>query len=274
MHISSSARLLAGALVFSAAACGGRQAQVSSPAAGTTPAAPTQSVSVTDGESLIRAMHARYVGQWYKEITFHQTTTLLAQTGANNNQTWYVAIAAPGKQRIDYVNPDLGNGILQRAESTYFFSGGRAMRASAGWSDLLLLTQDVYVQAPEVTISILRSLGYQLSRLRTTSFDGRTAYVVGSTSVSDSSSKQFWIERERMLLVRLREKRGEGQFSDIRMGDFIKAGDAWIAKQTYQFMNGMPRLHQQIAGVKTDTPLNPDLFEPKLYGSVKHWSKP
>jgi hypothetical protein len=77
-----------------------------------------------------------------------------------------------------------------------------------------------------------------------------------------------------MLLVRIREKRAEGQYSDIRLGDFIKAGEGWIAKQTYQLQNGMPRLHQQIAGVKTDTQLNPDLFEPKLFGSVKHWSKP
>jgi outer membrane lipoprotein-sorting protein len=219
-------------------------------------------------------MHARYVGHWYKDITFNQTTTILGQSGQNNDQAWYVAIAAPGKQRIDYVNPDLGNGILVRSDSTYFFAGGRAVRGSVGWSDLLLLTQDVYMQAPEVTISILRSLGYQLSRLRVSSFDNHTTYVVGSNSVVDSASKQFWVERDRMLLVRLREKRGEGQFSDIRIGDFIKAGDGWIAKQTYQMQNGVPRLHQQIAGVKTDTQLNPDLFEPKLYGSVKHWSKP
>jgi hypothetical protein len=233
-----------------------------------------QSVSVNDGESLIRAMHARYVGRWYKDITFNQTTTLMGGSGQLTDQLWYVAIAAPGKQRIDYVNPDLGNGILQRAESTYIFNGGRAVRATASWSDLLLLTQDVYMQPPEVTISILRSLGYQLSRLRVGSFDGRTAYIVGSTTVADSSSKQFWVERERMLLVRLREKRAEGAYSDIRVGDFLKIGEAWIAKQTYQYQNGVPRLHQQIAGAKADTPLNPDLFEPKLYSTVKHWSKP
>ena len=77
-----------------------------------------------------------------------------------------------------------------------------------------------------------------------------------------------------MVLVRVREKRSEGLFSDIRLGDYIEAGEGWIAKQTYQLQNGIPRLHQLITGVQTDTQLNPDLFEPKLYGSVKHWSKP
>jgi hypothetical protein len=260
-------------LITAMAACGGRQAQVSSPAAGSAPA-PAQSISVNDGESLIRAMHARYLGRWYKDITFNQTTTLMGPTGQLTDQLWYVAIAAPGKQRIDYVNPDLGNGILQRSDSTYIFSGGRAARATAAWNDLLLLTQDVYMQPPEVTISILRSLGYQLSRLRVGSFDGRTAYIVGSTSQADSSSKQFWVERERMMLVRIRERRAEGAYSDIRVGDFVKVGDGFIARQTFQYQNGVPRLHQQVANAKVDTPLDPDLFEPKLFASVKHWSKP
>ena len=257
-------------LFTSLAACGGRQAQVSSASGAPEP----QSISVNDGESLIRAMHARYLGRWYKNITFNETTTLIGPSGQLTDQLWYVAIDAPGKQRIDYVNPDLGNGILQRAESTYIFAGGRAAaRPTESWSDLLLLTQDVYMQPPEVTISILRSLGYQLARLRVGSFDGRTAYIVGSTTQADSSSRQFWVERERMMLVRLREKRAEGAYSDIRLGDFMKVGDGYIARQTYQFQNGVPRLHQQVTGAKVDT-LNPDLFEPKLFGSVKHWSKP
>src|SRR6185436_10148336 len=127
--------------------------------------------------------------------------------------------------------PDLGNGMLVRADSTYLFAGGRQQRAVPGWTDMLILTQDVYLQPPEVTVSILRSLGYQLSRIRTSSFDGRTAYVVGASSATDSASKQFWVERDRMLLVRIREKRSEGQWSDIRIGDFVPAGNGFIAKQ-------------------------------------------
>src|SRR5689334_3886297 len=94
LDMSNSSRLIVGALLITAVAGCGRQSQVSSPAAGSAPAA-TPSISVTDGESLIRAMHARYMGHWYKDITFNQTTTLLAQSGQNNNQAWYVAIAGP-----------------------------------------------------------------------------------------------------------------------------------------------------------------------------------
>lgn len=218
-------------------------------------------------------MHARYANRWPRTLTYTQTTSLLGQQGPNSDQLWYVATAA-GRQRIDYVNPDLGNGLLVRADSTYMFGNGRLVRSALGWSDLLILTHDVYHQPPEVTISILRSLGIQMSRIRSSSFDGRTAYVVGASSVTDSASKQFWVERERMILVRLREKRGEGQFSDIRSGDFIRAGNGWVAKQTYQLQNGVPRIHQQLANVKTDVPLDSALFDPRQWATVKHWSKP
>jgi hypothetical protein len=267
-------RRFAGAIVFVSLIGCGRRAQVSSPAATGAVPAPAQSVAVTDGETLIRAMHARYAGRWPKTLTFTQTTTLLGQTGPSSDQLWYVAMALPGKQRVDYVNPDLGNGLLIRTDSTYFFNNGRLARTGSGWNDLLLMTQDVYHQSPEVTISVLRSLGIQMSRLRTSSFDGRTAYVVGSTSVTDSSSKQIWVERERLVLVRVREKRGEGLFSDIRIGDFVAAGNGWVAKQTYQFQNGVPRLHQQLAGIRADAALDSALFDPKQWATVKHWSKP
>src|SRR4051812_36149646 len=187
--MSISPRRIGGALFVAAlAGCGGQPKVSSTPGSGP---APAQSISVNDGESLIRAMYARYQGRWYRNVTYTQTTTLLGQNGPTSDQLWYVAISAPGKQRIDYVNPDLGNGLIVSADSTYYFAGGKLVRGTVGWSDMLLLTQDVYMQPPEVTISILRSLGYQLSRLRTSSFDGRTTYVVGSNSVTDSSSKQF-----------------------------------------------------------------------------------
>jgi hypothetical protein len=271
MSLSSSRRAVGALLVLAVTACG-RQAQVASSAAGAP--APAQSISITDGESVIRAMHAKYMDRWYRNITFRQTVSLLGASGQSQDQLWYVAMAGPGLQRIDYVNPDLGNGTLVRADSTWFFSNGRQVSASDGWNDLLLLTHDVYLQPPEVTISVLRSLGYQLSRLRTSSFLGKTAYVVGASSQTDSSSKQFWVERDRMILVRVREKRGEGQFGDFHLGDYIAAGNGWIAKQTYQMLNGVPRLHQQIAGVNVDVSLDSALFDPKQWSTVKHWSKP
>lgn len=271
MSSTITSRAAGALLIISLVACG-RQSQVSSPAGA--PPAPAQSAAITDGESLVRAMHDRYAGRWYNTLTYTQTTALLGQTGASSEQTWYVANSLPGRMRIDYGNPDLHNGILFRADTSYQFSNGSLGRTASGWNELLMLTQDVYHQPPELTSSVLRSLGFQMSRLRTGNFDGRTAYIVGSSTVADSSSRQFWIERDRLILVRIREKRPDGHYTDIRLGDFTQAGNGWMAKQIYQFLDGMPRLHQQAGAIRPDAALDPALFDPTKFATVKHWSKP
>lgn len=253
-------------------ACG-RSAQVSSPAGGP-PAPASQSISINDGESLIRAMHARYDGRWYRTITFIQRTTLYTSSGSPTEQAWYEALSLPGRLRIDYINPDLGNGALFRADSNYQISGGRVVRSGTGWNELLVLGFDVYNQPPAVTISILRSLGYQLSRIRSASFDGRSVYVIGSSGVSDSTSKQFWVERDRLVFSRAMEKRPDGRQSDIRFGDWTPAGNGWIARQVFHLLDGRTRLHEKLSNIKPDAPLDPAIFDPRQWATAKHWSKP
>jgi hypothetical protein len=258
-------------LAVGAAGCS-QPAQVSSPVPGAAPA--RQSTAITDGESLVRAMYERYQNKWYRTMTFVQATTITRGSNPPQVQTWYEALLLPGRLRIDFNNPEAGNGALFRGDSTYNFSGGRLANADTGFNPLLVLGFDVYNQPPEQTISILRHLGYQLSRLHTASLDGRSAYVVGASTNSDSTSKQFWIERDRLLFVRSRERTSAGQQSDVRFTDYAPAGNGWIARQVWQFMDGNPRLHEQYANIKADVPLDSALFDPKQWSTVKHWTKP
>src|SRR4051794_12002469 len=207
-------------------ACG-RSAPVSSPV----PASPAaRAVEIADGESLIRAMHDRYAAQWYRTMTFVQRTTITRTSQTPMIQTWYEAMSLPGKLRIDVGDPALGNGTLFRGDSTYSLSAGRIARADTGFNELLVLGFDVYTQPAEETISILRHLGFQLSRMHTADLDGKSVYVVGATSRNDSTSKQFWIDRDRLLFVKLAERRANGQQVDLRFGDYVPAGHGWIAR--------------------------------------------
>jgi hypothetical protein len=251
----------------------GRQVQVSSPPA-TPPAATSAAIDIRDGESLVRAMHARYADKWYRTLTFVQKTTLIGSSGVPTVQTWYEAMSLPGRLRIDYGNPEAGNGLLFRADSNYQFSGGRLGRTAAGWNELLVLGFDVYAQPPDVTISVLRNIGFNMSRLRTDNLDGKAVYVVGATSRNDSTSKQFWVEREHLLFVRLQERQASGRQSDIRFGDYVPAGNGWVARQVFQVIDGRLRLREDYTNVKADVPLDPALFDPKQWSTVKHWTKP
>jgi hypothetical protein len=248
----------------------GRSAQVSSPAP---PIPATQAVAITDGESLIRAMHERYAGNWYRTLTFVQKTTITRASQTPMVQTWYEAMSLPGKLRIDVGDPALGNGTLFRGDSTYSLSDGRIARADTGFNELLVLGFDVYTQPAEETISILRHLGFQLSRMHTADLDGKSVYVVGATSRNDSTSKQFWIDRDRLLFVKLAERRANGQQVDLRFADYVPAGNGWIARTVVQMINGSPRVREDYTDIKADVPLDPALFDPKQWKTVRHWTK-
>src|SRR4051812_8458329 len=90
------------AAIVVVAACG-RTPPTSSPtpAAGTAAAPSRQTTAITDGESLIRAMHERYAGKWYHTMTFVQTTTITRTSQTPTVQTWYEAASLPGMLRID-----------------------------------------------------------------------------------------------------------------------------------------------------------------------------
>ncbi len=220
-------------------------------------------------------MYERYQNTWYRTMTFRQTTTTMTRSSSvPSTQVWYEALSLPGRLRIDFGNPEGGNGVLFRHDSIYNFTAGKITSADSGFNPLLILGFDVYAQPPEQTISILRHLGYQMSRMHTATFDGKSTYVVGASSTFDSTSKQFWIERDRLLFVRSREKNAAGQQSEIRFTDYVPAGNGWVARQVWQTIGGSPRLHEEYADVKSDVPLDSGLFDAKQWTTVRHWTKP
>ena len=139
-------------------------------------------------------------------------------------------------------------------------------------NELLVLGFDVYTQPPEQTERVLRHLGFDLAKIHQTTWQGKAVYVVGA-ALGDTTSKQFWIEKERLLFVRmLQQKPRRGQI-DVRFDKYVPAGKAWIAMQVEQFVNGKRTLLEEYSDVKTDVKLSRELFDPKQWATVVHWSK-
>jgi hypothetical protein len=154
-----------------------------------------------NGEQLIQAMLQRYAGKWYKTLTFVQTTSF-PQTG--KVETWYEAAKIPGALRIDVAPIDSGRTILFRNDSIYQFKGGKLAGSKGFVHPLMVLGFDVYNQPADATISKLKDLGFDLSKLRTDTWQGHPVYVVGAAQ-GDSTTAQFWIDQERLLFVRMIE---------------------------------------------------------------------
>lgn len=248
------------------AACS-RQVQVGSPSTETAPV----STAITDGRTLVQAMHDRYAGHWYRTLTFVQKTTLTASSGQQLVQTWYEAGELPGKLRIDIEHPG-SDGVLFVNDSVFQFSGGRLVHADTGMNELVVLGFDVYAQQAAVTSALLQRRGYDLSKLRETEWEGRRVYVVGAAA-DDTVSKQFWVDKERLLFVRLIETR-RGHRSDVRFGHYVQHEGGWVAEDVLQFVDGTQRLHEEYSAVRVNVTLPEGLFDARRWGQTPHWYSP
>ena len=96
---------------------------------------------------------------------------------------------------------------------------------------------------------------------------------MGATSRSDTASKQFWIERDRLVFVKMQETDANRRFSAVMFLDYVPAGQTWMAREVWQYVNGAPRLHEEYSNIKTDVTLDPALFDPRTWSTAVHWVK-
>jgi hypothetical protein len=214
-------------------------------------------------------MYDRYAGRWYSSLTFIQKTTITLPSGSSLVQTWYEALSLPGKLRIDVEAPSRGNGSLFRHDSVYQMMAGRVAAARPEVNELLVLGFDVYAQPPSRTAEILRSRGFDLGRSHESSWDGKPVIVIGA-SAGDTTSKQFWVERERLLFVRLIDPTTRGR-ADTRFGRYVTVGGGWVAARVDMFLDGRPRLREEYTEIRPNPQLDPDLFDPTSWSTARHW---
>src|SRR3982751_4131564 len=77
------------------------------------------------GEELVSAMQKKYEGKWYKTLTFVQKTTNYKPDGTSESETWYEALTAPGRLRIDMEPLSKGGGIIFSDGTVYQFADGK-----------------------------------------------------------------------------------------------------------------------------------------------------
>jgi hypothetical protein len=255
-------------VLFAGAAACHRTTQVGSPPpSAPAPAPPRPAVlDLSAGERILSSMHAMYDGKWYRTMTFVQKTTIT--TGASTFvNTWYEAAQLPGKLRIDVGEPSRGDGTLYRGDSVYNFTAGKVSSSRADQNDLLILGFDVYTQPVAITAKVLRARGFDLRKSHETTWQGKPVFVVGALA-GDTVSKQFWVEKERLLFVRLLD--GVTR-NDIRFNQYVRANGGWMAVEVVQLVAGKPRLKEEYSEVRTNITLDPALFVPATWKSARHW---
>jgi hypothetical protein len=228
----------------------------------------------TNGVDVLRAMHDKYAASWYKTLTFSQTTTTTLPNGGTLVQQWLEAGKFPGRLRIDTDTANRG-GVIYAGDTVYRFTNGKLAGATADINPLLLLGFDVYAQPVERTAEILRKRGVDLSKVTRATWEGRPVFIVGAAA-GDTVSKQFWIDADRLLFVRLLETlntQSGPRRQEYRFLRYVPHGDGWVAEEVLGLRDGKPNFHEVYANVRVDVPLSDATFDPAQYGTFTPWYK-
>ena len=226
------------------------------------PAAAQPDPRITDAESLVRAMHARYADTWYSTLTFTQTTTRVFPDGSVTGEEWREWAAIPGRLRIEMGPREEGRTVIFARDSSFVLQGDRVVRRVDRWNDLMILGFDVYRQPPERTLEQLRRAGYDLSKFHVDSLDDFPVYVVGADR-GDAAGKQFAIEADRLLFVRLIAPiAGQpGKAEHVWFRGYQPLGQAWIAPEVEVLVDGRRIFHEAYADIRIGEPIDDALFD-------------
>jgi len=227
-----------------------------------------------DGESVIRAMHDHYQASWYKTVTFTQKSTTYNADGTTKVETWYEAASLPGKLRIDIGKPAEGNGYLMTDGTLTIMKNGEVTASRPYVNILLVLGFDAYTQDPMATTQVVKSEGYDLSKVREDTWEGKPVYVVGADK-DDVKSKQFWVEKDSLLFVRVIEpsRHDPAKIDDVRFADYRKLAGAWIAARVEVHSDDKLTFSEDYTDIQGDVKLDPGVFDPKQFNAT-HWEKP
>ena len=229
----------------------------------------SSSAQIRDGKELLTAMHARYANSWYRTVTFQEQAITRNPDGSHKTETWWEALIVPGKLAIHIGSPESTTGHLFNNGTLWTFRDGKIESTRPFVHMLLVLGFDVYRQPPDTTTDECVAQGFDLSKIREDKWQGHDVYVVGADK-GDLKSKQFWVEKDRLLFVRLLQpdQHDVTKMDDDRFADYRRVGGGWIAARVDFYVAGVDNFVETYSDIKGNVKLDPVRFEPQ--GFLSH----
>jgi hypothetical protein len=228
-----------------------------------------QAQTVQSCADLVRAMHDRYSKTWYQTLTFTQKSTTYNPDGTSKAETWYEALSLPGKLRIDVGPPADGKGYLLVDGKVWIYRDGKQANTRDQVNMLLVLGFDVYGQPPEKTLSVAKAEGYDVDKFHEDTWKGEPAYVCGAEK-GDLKSTQFWVEKKRLLFVRLFEpSQGEPKgVQEVRFEDYRELDGGWVAARVEVHAGDKLIFSEDYSDIQGNPKLDAAVFDPAKFGST------
>lgn len=224
----------------------------------------------TTPRGVVEAMHARYDGKWYRTLTFVQHNTAYHPDSTVEHSVWREWLMAPGKLRIEFQPADSGNGMIFTADSQFAFTKDSLTMARGFVHPLLVLGFDVYAQPVDRTIALLTQRRIDMSVLSETTWQGRPVWVIGAKA-GDVHSRQFWVDKERLVFVRLLGPAGQdtSKTSDTRFNKYAPLAGGWISAEVEFLVDGQRQFLEEYVDIQANVPMPATLWDARQWKATR-----
>jgi hypothetical protein len=230
------------------------------------------------GTEVLERMRAAYADRWYPSLTFVQSTRLHRPDGRVVEQTWYESVRHTPERgaqlRIDVGDLAAGNGMLATADSTWVVRGGAVANVRAKGNEFLPLIEGVYLQPVERTARELLPTRVDLAKVRAGTWRDRDVWVVGAASAADSVAPQFWVDAERLVVVRmLLQESPAAPVMDVHIDGYVPAGRGWLGTDVKIHVGGRLVQEERYTDWAPGARLDDALFDPSRWLAAPHWAR-
>ena len=224
-------------------------------------------ISPPGSREVLKKMHDRYAGKWYKTFSFNQTTEVYRNDSLKHTETWYENIKFPKEFRIDFGDPDSGKAVIYKNDSSYFFRNGKLAGVTPDNNDLLFLLGGMYFYKFDEVISKMTSYGYDLDKFHEDTWKGKEVYVIGAGKGEDSVN-QLWIEKENYSPVRMIKIENNNK-EEALFEDHVKLGGGYTETLVYFFINSKLVQVEKYHDLKGDIEIDPSIFDAQNFIKLK-----
>ncbi len=222
---------------------------------------------INNGEQLIKEIHNTYHGKWFKNIAFEQNTSFYKYDSIYKKQIWYEVYQFPGKLAIKFDSISSRDGYLFANDTMSIINEGRVISQERKIHDLVVLSMDIYSQDALKTINQLNELGYDLSKFYIDIWNGKEAYVVGAEK-GDTISKQFWIEKERLIFLRAISHKNAQNVETV-FDNYIRYNKSWIEQTVVFKIDGKIVMKEEYFNIRKPNITNINSFETNNFINLK-----
>jgi hypothetical protein len=228
------------------------------------PAAVPTPPAIDTPRALVARMRDTWGQRFYRTMTFRQKNTLYRQDGGADASEWMEYQQVPRRLRVEFLPAGPKSGMLFRENKQFTFADGKLAGERQLVHALLLLSADVYALPVDTTMADIAALRMDTTRLSRATWEGRPAWVVGAEA-GDTTTSQFWVDAERLLLVRViqRSTNAQGRTTVSENHLTYQDVDSIPVPKVITFLrDGRPYWKEEYVEVRLNVPLDEALFDP------------